>query len=203
MIAFAASPALPAVPPAPVTFRIAKEGDGLAIAQLQDLANEKQLSQSTWAGKSAVWDTFGARQIESGATEMALANTLVAERGEVVVGMLNFVHSEGTVGDDPPDPISEPFIALRQALGRCIYLRAMAVLPEARGTGVATRMLDLAEDVANRERLALGVIVHDTNAELIEHYQRRGYRRVLTAPVREHATYPVGSTLIALRRGHH
>ena len=131
---------------------------------------------------------------------MALANTLVAERDAAVVGILNFVRNEPEALGDVEEPVAAPFIALRRALGRSIYLRAMAVAEEARGLGIATIMLDLAQTVAEREGLPLGVIVHESNRRLITHYRERGYADVATEAVRAHASYPVGSMLVAMRR---
>ena len=165
---------------------------------LQDIANEGQLSNGPW--KRDDWVGIGATQIEHGETEMGLANTVVAERGSDVVGMLNFVHNDPAGLRETDDPVAVPFTALRRALGTGIYLRAMAVLPEARGEGIAGRLLDLCEMVALNERSPLGVIVHEANDRLIAHYRTRGYRDIATERVLEHYGYPIGSRLIALLR---
>ena len=187
---------------APLRYRLATKGDERAVAVLQDLANEGQLSQGVWATEGVDWQTVGAAEIAGGSTEMALANTLVAEADGRVIGMLNFVRSvPGEVGNaTEAGPIAAPFVALRSAFEACIYLRAMAVDPASRGMGVAGGMLDLAENVAARERTALGVIVHESNERLIRTYERRGYRHIASMPVLAHVSYPIGSTLIALRR---
>ena len=185
-------------PSAPLTVRLGRMGDGRALAELQDIANEGQLSNGLWKGDD--WVGIGSAQIERGTTEMGFANTIVAERGDEVVGMLNFVRNDRAGLRLTDDPVAMPFIALRRALGTCIYLRAMAVLPEARGEGIAARLLDLCESVAANEGSPLGVIVHEGNERLIAHYRSRGYRDVATERVLEHHGYPIGSELIALLR---
>ena len=184
-------------PPA-VVFRQAAEGDGHAIAELQDAANEGQLSRGAWNVPGRDWRAVGAEQIEAGLTEMALGGTIVALVGGTVAGMLNFA-----ANDHPPaieDPVERPFSALRRALGPCLYLRAMAVRPEHRGLGIASQLLDLAASAArNAGAPGVGVIVHETNDRLLEHYRRRGYVEVAREPVLEHVAYAPGSALVALR----
>ena len=183
--------------------RLGAPGDERAVAELQDLANDGQLSRGAWMRVDGDWREVGAAEIAGGLTEMALARTLVAEDGSGIIGMLNFVRNAPAgepTSERDRDPIARPFLALRAALGDCIYLRAMAVRHAARGRGVAARMLDLAEGVAGRERARLGVIVHEANERLIASYQKRGYRSMATEPVLFHVSYPIGSLLVALRR---
>ena len=185
--------------PGPVVIRRAEPDDAVAIAELQDAANEGQLSKGVWGCEATDWRAVGARQIRKGRTEMALAATLVASTGDGVVGMLNYA-----ANDAPPDlddPVSAPFVSLRGALGPCLYLRALAVRPSFGGRGIATRLLDVATIAADRVASGvIGVIVHESNGRLIGHYAGRGFAEVAREPVRSHVAYPPGSMLLALRR---
>ena len=181
-----------------VLVRRATANDAEAIAVLQDLANEGHLSAYDWAWEGRDWRRVGAERIAANDTEMGLAWTIVAERGGAVVGMLNYAEDAAT--NAPDDVMSRPFIALRERLSPCLYLRAMAVLEGERGGGVGRRLLDVALAAARADAgRAVGVIVHEHNASLIGHYERRGFGRVATEPVVAHHAYPKGSLLIGLR----
>ena len=179
-------------------FRRAEPCDARAIAILQDVANDGQM-RIAWLQEGLDWRDVGAEQILSGQTEMALPNTMVATIGDEIVGFLNYASN-----DEPPvltDPVGAPFAALRRRLGPCLYLRAMAVDENYRGRGIASRLLDIAEQAAMALGAgSLGVIVQEGNRDLLTHYQRRGFAEVAREPVREHVAYPIGSDLIALRK---
>ena len=179
-------------------FRRADADDARAIATLQDMANEGQM-RAIWSRDGRDWREIGAAEIASNATEMGVASTIVATLGGEVVGFLNF--ATNNVPPQVDDPLGAPFAALRRALGPCLYLRAMAVGPGHRGRGIAARLLDIAEGAAAAlgER-ALGVIVHEDNRALLDHYRRRGFEGIARKRVREHVAYPVGSELVALRK---
>ena len=179
--------------------RRATADDAEAIAVLQDMANEGHLSAHDWRVRGRDWRSVGAEIIASDRTEMGIGHTIVAERDGTVVGMLNYAPS------DPPDlavdETSSPFIRLRAVLHPCLYLRSMAVMPNARGDGIAGRLLDVATVAASAtSQHAIGVVVHESNAALLRHYERRGFQRAGTEAVLAHHSYPVGSTLLALRR---
>ena len=172
--------------------------DAHALAMLQDQANAGQLRR-TWGADGGRWDEAGAAELIDGATEMRLANTLVAVLDDSVVGMLNYAWNDAP--PRPTGPVEAPFVALRRALGPCLYLRAMAVDPDHGSRGIATLLLDIAETAADTlGARALGVIVHEGNERLIAHYERRGFTEVAREQVRDHVTYSVGSELIALRK---
>ena len=181
-----------------VLVRRAAIEDAETIAVLQDIANDGHLSTRDWAAPDREWHDVGADVIASGMTEMGIGNTIVAERDGVVIAMLNY--ATDAAADAPVDDVSRPFVQLRQRLAPCLYLRAMAVLPAARGTGVAKRLLDVALAAARiGETRAVGVIVHDGNERLLAHYKQRGFEVVATERVVSHASYPAGSSLYALR----
>ena len=181
-----------------VLVRRATANDAETVAVLQDAANEGHLSAYDWAREEHDWRHVGAELIAANDTEMGVAWTIVAERGGEVVGMLNY--AEDVPRDAPDDAISRPFLALRERLAPCLYLRAMAVLEGERGTGVGRRLLDVALAAARTGTgRAVGVIVHEHNVALLGHYERRGFGRVATEPVVLHHSYPRGSCLIALR----
>ena len=187
-----------AADPGAVLVRRAVVEDAEAIAVLQDIANEGHLAAHDWAEAGRDWRDVGAAIIASNATEMGVAATIVAERDGAVVGMLNYADNDDTV-DAPDDAASRPFLALRARLAPCLYLRAIAVPETERGSGVGGKLLDVALAAARAAGQAVGVIVHEGNAGLIGHYERRGFARVATEPVIAHHSYPEGSLLIGLR----
>ena len=183
-----------------VLVRRATVADAEAVAVLQDQANGGHLAARDWAEPGRDWRHVGAEAVASNATEMGVASTIVAERGGAVVGMLNYANADATSKlDGAEDEVARPFLILREKLAPCLYLRAMAVLEGERGGGVGKRLLDVALAAARAERRAVGAIVHEANAALIGHYERRGFARVATEPVRAHHAYAAGSLLIGLR----
>ena len=181
-----------------ILVRRAKPADAEAIAVLQDIANRGHLSARDWQREGRDWRTVGSELIASDRTEMGVAYTIVAERDGAVVGMLNY--AADAVPSAPDTPVSRPFHELRARLQPCLYLRSMAVLPNERRAGVASRLLDVAMAAAVvASKGAVGVIVHETNVDLLRHYRRRRFVQVASAPVIDHHAYAPGSTLLALR----
>ena len=182
----------------PVIVRRAVADDAMAIAELQDIANEGQLSHGAWHRADRDWRDVGAEQIAGGRTEMAIAATVVATLAGEVVGMLNFAANDAP--PDVSDEVGRPFVALRRALGPCLYLRAMAVRADQRGRGIASQLLDVAAGAARHaDASAIGVIVHEKNGTLLDHYKRRGFTEVAREPILRHVAYAPGSMLVALR----
>ena len=182
-----------------VLVRRAVPDDADAIAVLQDIANKGHLSAHDWRADDRDWRSVGAELVASNRTEMGIANTIVAERNGAVVGMLNYAPDANAVAVE--NEVFRPFIRLRELLHPCLYLRAMAVLPNERRSGIAGRLLDVAmAAAAAMDDKAVGVIVHESNAGLLRHYTKRGFARIGAEPVLRHHAYPVGSMLIALRR---
>ena len=67
--------------------------------------------------------------------------------------------------------------------GSRLYMRGMAVLPSARGLGIAARLLELVEERARRERC--GSVFLSTTPFLngaIRLYERAGFRRIDEGP---------------------
>jgi len=78
----------------------------------------------------------------------------------------------------------QPMIELRALAADALYVNVVATLPEARGRGLGTRLMRIAEDIARaRGHPRLCLIVADDNAAARRLYHRLGYRERATRPM--------------------
>ena len=80
-------------------------------------------------------------------------------------------------------PIFHPMLELEALAPDALYVNVVAALPEARGRGHGTRLLQLADDIARAEgRPRLSLIVADANDGARRLYARTGYRPHASRP---------------------
>lgn len=114
-------------------------------------------------------------------------NCTVAQLGGEVIGMLHAFPIEGEPegSDEPVDPVLEPYARLEVPGSH--YVSAMAVLPEHRGRGLGTRMLETAKEQARQSgRGQVSLLVFEGNEGAVELYRRNGFTVVDRAPVVPH-----------------
>lgn len=164
--------------------RIATEADAAALAVLMNIAGDG-LPLHVWtqlAGEGGdPWEIGRARQ----AAKAAGGGIVVVDPGEGPVAMLT-----GYAIGAEPVPIAEdvpavfrPLLKLEnRALGSW-YVNALACLPEHRGRGIGSELLDLAADMARAEGLErMSVIVAGDNDGARQLYERHGFRVVAEEP---------------------
>ncbi len=83
------------------------------------------------------------------------------------------------------DPVLEPYAGL-EAPGS-YYVSAMAVFPEHRGSGLGSRMLEIARERARRSGCEqVSLLVFGQNERAVELYERNGFEVTGRAPVVSH-----------------
>jgi len=164
-------------------FRTAVEADATALATLMNEASHG-LSLYAWT-----------RMAEPGGDPWSIGAGLQAQRAR---GGLWTVADEGAGviaglqvwppgGGGPAHTVRavfEPMVELRALAPDALYVNVVARLPEARGRGLGTRLMRIAEDIARAQghpRVCL--IVADANAAARRLYRRLGYCERATRPI--------------------
>ena len=84
------------------------------------------------------------------------------------------------IGSDMP-PIFVPLQELENLAPSTWYVNVLAVVPELRGHGLGSQLLELADEAGRAQGLrGMSVIVSDTNAGARRLYERHGYRLTAT-----------------------
>lgn len=161
--------------------RLATIADAALLAVLGNIAGEG-LPLHVWEGLAApdesAWDV-GRRRAAREEGSFSYRNATIIEHGGQCAGCL--------VGYAIPDaPASIPqelpamFVPLQELEGLALgtwYVNVLAVLPQFRGIGLGTRLLQRAEASAGAlGKRGLSVIVSDANAGARRLYERCGYR---------------------------
>ena len=172
-----------------VSFRPATRADAAALAVLVDIAGEGMPAYmwSTLAAPGQSLLELGRERAgrDSGGG-FSWKNAVVAEvDGEVAASLVGYRL------DDPYDlsllaeipPIVQPLVKLEAKAPGSWYVNVLATFPEFRGLGIATTLLEIAENNASdAEASALSVIVASWNEEAGRLYRRAGYEAVATEP---------------------
>jgi ribosomal protein S18 acetylase RimI-like enzyme len=163
-------------------FRRARRDDAMAMAELVNFAGEN-LPFYLWSKLAApgqdVWE-FGRLRAQRDEGAFSYRNTVIveAEDGQVAGCLLGYLLPER------PEPISPDlpamFVSLQElenlAPGTW-YVNVLALYPQFRGQGLGTRLLGLADRIAEDAGSGgLSIIVSDTNAGARRLYERCGYR---------------------------
>ena len=173
------------------SFRAATKEDCYDIARLFRIASDGVVDY--------VWSTLapkypglapleiGARRYASEEGNFSYKNCVVAERDGAVIGMLfTFpIEDRQEVGDEPADPILEPYEKLE--IPGSLYICALALFPKFRGRGLGTEMLSIASKQARERGFdKLSLLVFEQNEGAVRLYERNGFEVVDRAPVVPH-----------------
>jgi ribosomal protein S18 acetylase RimI-like enzyme len=80
--------------------------------------------------------------------------------------------------------IFHPLVELEALAPDALYVNTLATLPEARGRGLGTRLMRVAEDIARADGLPrLSLVVADDHDGARRLYARLGYRPRATRPI--------------------
>ncbi len=188
-------------------FRRATPDDAPALAELINFAGEG-LPLYLWAqmaepGESA-WDV-GRRRALREQGSFSYRNAVVAEvDGGVVASLVGYPLP------DEPDPIDYgtmppmfvPLQELENLAPGTWYVNVLATYPQHRGMGYGTRLLGLAERLAEAAgKAGLSIIVSDANAGARRLYERCGYREVATrATVKEQWENPGENWVLLVKK---
>ena len=160
-----------------VRFRPASKADCRIIAQLYQISSDG-VADYIWS-KIAEDDEnildVGRRRYERENTCFSYQNCTIAEVAGQVVGMLVAFPMHVDPAEVEEDPVLAPYAILEE--DNSYYICGVALFPEARGQGVGSQFMKLAEEHARKNKLnKLSLIVFEQNKGAMRLYQRLGYR---------------------------
>lgn len=168
--------------------RLASESDAPELAELVNFAGEG-LPFYIWEGLARQgqdpWEVGRRRQAE----KAGKGQIVVLDHGEGAVASLSgyAIGSEPfPIGDDFP-PLFRPLQELENQALESWYVNVLACYPEHRGKGTGSRLLGVAEEIAQSEGIRrMSVIVASNNVGARRLYERHGYEEEAHVPcVRE------------------
>jgi ribosomal protein S18 acetylase RimI-like enzyme len=187
-------------------FRAAAPDDAPALAELVNMAGEG-LPLYLW-GKMAgpgedAWEV-GRRRARRDSGSFSYRNaTLLEEGGEVAACLIGYRLPDTAAPVDPKMPrMFVPMQELENEAPATWYVNVLATYPKFRGRGFASRLLRLAEELAEQSAArGLSIIVADANARARRLYARHGYTEVgRRAVVKEDWESPARDLLLLVKR---
>jgi GNAT superfamily N-acetyltransferase len=160
-----------------ISIRAATRDDASFLLPLIDTAGEG-LPMHVWGKMAApgqdAWQ-FGLAQVQSEAARVSYRHAWIAERAGVPAACLFAYRQPDTPA--PPDADTPPIFAPIEALERIAagtgYVHVLATLPQFRGHGIGTRLLQFAERYQGPRGMSL--IVADSNTAARRLYAAQGY----------------------------
>lgn len=169
--------------------RKAAPADGPVLAELLNAAGEG-LPLYLWsllAGPGEDPMAIGGRRAAGSEGGFSHRHAHVALVGEQVAGMLLGYplpdpYDDSGLADAPP--VVRPLLELEAQVPGSWYVNAVAALPQYRGRGVGTFLMNIAEFLARAAGTpATSLIVAEDNAGALRLYQRLGYEAIDRRPV--------------------
>lgn len=187
--------------------RKAKVEDSPRLAELMNLAGEG-IPAYLWELMADSGETslaFGARRVARTEGVFSYTNAYVAVCGDAIAGMLL-----GYTLSDPYDagPLHEipdvlrPLVALESLVPGSWYVNAVATDPAYRGQGVASKLMERAEQLADRENAeALSLIVAEENVSARRLYEKLGYQSIAWRPIVPYPRCPHTGDWVLMKKG--
>ena len=165
--------------------RQATPADAAVLAELVNYAGEGMplylWERMAGPGETA-WDV-GRKRAARDTGGFSYRNAVVIEHdGRCAGSLIGYAIPAGAVpiGSDMP-PIFVPLQELENLAPSTWYVNVLAVVPEVRGHGLGSQLLQLAHETGRALGLrGMSVIVSDTNAGARRLYERHGYRIAVT-----------------------
>ncbi len=186
--------------------RQAEPSDAETLAKLIDLAGEG-IPKWIWARACVEGQTpleVGIERAKRWTGGFSYRNALLAEQHGYPLGMvLSYAITEAPTEnpDDLPAPIA-PFVALEKLSVNTWFINALAVFPEGQNQGVGSQLLAATERQAHANGFdMLSIQVYAQNVGAVRLYERHGYARVASEPVRLHPCPPyyTGEVLLLVK----
>jgi ribosomal protein S18 acetylase RimI-like enzyme len=165
---------------------------------------------TAWEAESAPgesWRDVARRGIADRHGDLGHGNIIVASAGEEgqgrVTGMavLNAAGQPFVLGVDAPTPEQRAIVALLNRAIPALMIREIAVLPEARGQGIASALVETAVLIARQHQLPqLSLTVNDANEGAKRLYGKLGFRLLQRGPVFPHPTWPKDAVTLLMTR---
>lgn len=190
-----------------VILRQAQISDAEYLAKLINLAGE---GVPNWLWTRACFEgqtplQIGIERAKRTSGGFSYTNALVATPADTPVGMvLSYPITEAPTDDpnDLPAPIA-PFVELEKRSVGTWYINALAVFSEAQNQGYGTHLLSAAQDLARAAGYnRMSIQVYEQNTGAVRLYERLGYQRVASDPVRLHPAPPfyTGDVLLLMKQ---
>ncbi len=186
--------------------RRAEPSDAESLANLINLAGEG-IPNWLWTRACVEGQTpleIGIERAKRRTGGFSYTNALVAEPHGYPIGMvLSYAITEPPTDDpdDLPAPIA-PFVALEKQSVNTWFINALAVFAEGRNQGIGSRLLAEAESQARFNGFQkMSIQVYEQNTGAVRLYERLGYDRVASEPVRLHPSppYHTGDVLLLMK----
>jgi ribosomal protein S18 acetylase RimI-like enzyme len=167
--------------------RRAMPEDAAVLAELVNYAGEGMplyLWEKMAAPGETAWDV-GRKRAARESGSFSYRNAVVIEQDGRCAGALigyAIADAPAPIGDDLP-PMFVPLQELENLAPATWYVNVLAVVPQQRGRGLGSRLLEQA-DATGRAlgKRGMSVIVSDINAGARRLYERHGYRVVASRP---------------------
>lgn len=194
------------MPAAGSRVRAARKADSRRLAELAAIAGEG-IPEYLWSlmaqeGEQPI--DVGARRAAAEEGDFSYLNALVAEHAGAVAAMALAY----PLPTDPPvtpledyPPVVRPMVQLEQAVPGSYYINMLATLPELRGRGLGSLLLDAVAASARAARcLELSVGVFEQNTGALRLYVRHGFSETARLPVVPHPCHPYDGDVLMLTR---
>ena len=189
-----------------LAIRRADPTDAESLAKLINLAGEG-IPNWLWTRACVEGQTpleIGIERAKRRTGGFSYTNALVAEPNGYPMGMvLSYPITEAPTEnpDDLPAPIA-PFVALEKLSIGTWFINALAVFAEGQNQGIGSQLLAAAEDQARAvgfHKMSIQVYAQNTGA--VRLYERLGYARAASDPVRLHPSPPyyTGDVLLLMK----
>lgn len=170
------------------TLRSATAADAALLAELVNQAGEA-LPLYLWQQLAAPGESareVGRRRAAREEGSFSYRNATIIEHGGQGAGCLIGCEIPDVPGPVPQDmpAMFVPLQELENLAPGTWYVNVLAVLPQFRGTGLGTRLLQRAEEISGAlGKRGLSVVVSDANAGARRLYERVGYRQAASRPM--------------------
>ena len=188
------------------SIRQAAPSDADSLAKLINLAGEG-IPNWLWTRACVEGQTpleIGIERAKRKTGGFSYTNALVAEPHGYSMGMvLSYAITEAPTGNpnDLPAPIA-PFVALEKFSVGTWFINALAVFAEGQNQGLGSQLLAAAEDQARADGFnKMSIQVYAQNTGALRLYERLGYARMASEPVRLHPCPPyyTGDVLLLIK----
>lgn len=165
--------------------RLFHPDDADTVARLNDMASGGLLF-STWVKASGdggdPWEQGRLQQIDQLTSGWMM---IVLDQGEGVEAVLmGQPHPEEPVPTEGVDAVWVPLVELENLVPGSWCLHVIATLPEYRGRGHGSKLMDLAETLAREGgHRTLALVVSDANVDAIRLYYRSGFSDMARRPM--------------------
>jgi ribosomal protein S18 acetylase RimI-like enzyme len=189
----------------PVTFRVATAADVSVLIDLMVISSWGGMRTAWMRAKShhQTWQERGHAELTDAACEIGYPRFVVADLDGRIAGMVLF-NVIGNTDDIKPKlalPEQEGALTLIKEARDSLFIRELAMADWARGQGLASEFLDLAERVCASNKLSrVTLIVNDANGPAHKLYLKQGYVAVEHVPSIGHPTFEDGSMLLLMQK---